>query len=377
MKIKILIALLLLLPLSVSAQWIHEDLLTKPALDTAYNNKFSFEADILGFFKNNEYSTPFVKGETFPGMKFIPRFGYQMDDKFRFELGSSGLYYSGDQQSFGKRLFNNVHVRMQYEISPNLHFLLGNYYGGVNHRLIEPLYRWELHYMDAPESGIQIMYENKKFFADAWLNWQRFIERDDPLQEVLTLGISTSMKVTPEKNRFSATLPLQLIINHKGGQIDNSNKRNLIIGNLATGVQMKYALDHKFFNSIGFDIYGAAYYDHIPDKDIRPYDLGWGLYPVASVEASGFKFMMGYWHSEKFYSVDGEALFGSFDNLYPGEKIRTRDLITNKISYTRQLMEMLSIGTQLELYSDIDRKKIDYSFGVHIRFDLNGIKWSW
>lgn len=377
MRNKILVVLLVFLPATISAQWMHKDLLTDPALDSTFSNKFLFEAEILGFFKNNEYSTPFVKGETFPGMQFIPRFGYQMEDKFRFELGSSGLYYSGDQQSFGKRLFNNVFVRMQYDISPNLHFLLGNYYGGVNHQLIEPLYRWELHMIDSPESGIQIIYKDKKFFLDTWLNWQRFIERDDPLQEVLTLGVSSSINVTPAKSNFSMSFPIQLVINHKGGQIDNSDKRNLMIGNLAGGVQLKYVLDHRFFDAVGVDFYAAAYYDHIPDSSIRPYDFGWGLYPVASVEASGFKFMTGFWRSDKFYSVDGEALFASFNNLYPGEKIQTRNIITNKLSYSRKLMSMLSVGTQLEFYTDLDRKKVDYSFGVHLRFDLNNIKWKW
>lgn len=375
MKIKLLSALLLFLPISISAQWMHEDLRVNPILDTSYNNKFFFDAEVIGFFKNNEYSTPFVKGETFPGVRFTPRFGYQKEDKFRIELGASGLYYSGDQKSFGERLFANVHIRMQYDISPKLHFLLGNYYGGLNHRLIEPLYRWERHMVDAPESGIQIMYEDKKYFADVWLNWQRFIERNDPLQEVLTFGISSSAKLTKPESRFSTVIPLQLVINHKGGQIDTSDERNLVIGNLATGIQTKYALDHKFFNAVGFDVYGAGYYDHVPDTNVRPYKSGWAVYPVASVDASGFKLMLGYWHSVKFYSIDGESLFCSFDNLYPGEKIGTRDLVTTKIAYSKQLMDKLSLGTQVEVYSDLNRKKHDFSFGIHLRFDLDNLKW--
>lgn len=377
MKIRLIILLLFFTPLYLSAQWVHEDLLTKPALDTAYNNKFSFDAEVIGFFKNNEYAAPFVKGETFPGMKFIPKFGYQIDNKFRFELGSSGLYYSGDQKSFGKRLFNAVHVRFQYDISPNLHFLLGNYHGGLNHKLIEALYRWEHHFVESPESGVQIIYQDKKYFADVWLNWQRFIERDDPFQEILTFGLSSSLKLTEPSNRLSLSIPLQLIINHRGGQIDTSGKRNLVVANLATGIQARYAVEHKFFDAVGFDLYGVGYYDHVPDKDVRPFDFGWGVYPVASVEASGFKFMMGYWQAEKFYSVDGEALFASFNDLYPDKQAKKRKLVTNKISYTRQLLDVLSVGTQLELYTDMDRKKVDYGFGVHMRFDLNAVKWKW
>lgn len=376
MRIKTLL-IFLLVPFIAHAQWVHEDLLRSTSLDTTYNNKFSFQAEVTGFFKNNEYAMPYVKGETFPGVRFIPKFGYQLDNKFRFEVGSSGLYYSGDQQSFGKRLFNAVHIRMQYDISPNLNFVLGNYYGGVNHRLIEPLYRWERHFVDSPESGIQIIYNDKKYFADLWVNWQRFIERGDPLQEVLTFGLSSSVKLTKPDSKFLVEIPLQLVINHKGGQIDTSDEKNLVIGNLATGIKTKYLLDHRFFNSVGLDVYLAGYYDNVPLKEVRPYDSGWGIYPVFTVEASGFKFMTGLWHGNKFYSVEGEPLFASFNHLYPGEKIAKRNLLTNKLSYTRKLYKMLSVGAQTEFYTDLDEGRVDYSFGVHLRFDLPGIKWKW
>lgn len=373
-KLKILF-LFSLFPFILHAQWIHEDLLSNPSLDSSHSNKFSFQADIIGFFKNNEYSTPFVKGETFPGIKFIPKLGYQLDNRFRFEIGSSGQYYSGDQEAFGKRLFNAVYIRMQYAISPNFNFIIGNYYGGVNHQLIEPLYRWEKHFIDSPESGLQLLYKDQKYFADLWVNWQRFIERNDPLQEVLTFGLSSSMKLSKAESNFQVEIPLQLVINHKGGQIDVSDSRNLVIGNLVTGVKSKYLIDHNFFDAIGLDFYFAGYYDKIPIKEIRPYDSGWGLYPVLSVEASGFKFMTGYWYAEHFYSVEGESLFASFNHLYADEKIPTRKIITNKLSYTRKLFNHLSMGLQAETYADIDRGKIDYSFGVHLKFDLPPIKW--
>lgn len=266
---------------------------------------------------------------------------------------------------------------MQYDIEANLHFILGNYYGGANHRLIEPLYRWEKHFVDSPESGLQILYNGKVFRGDVWVNWQRFIERDDPLQEVLTFGLSSAVKFTKPGSKFMVEMPFQLVVNHKGGQIDTSEERNLVIGNLATGISTKYLLNSSFFKTLGLDLYFAGYYDNVPIKEVRPYDSGWGIYPVFTVEASDFKLMTGYWRGEKFYSVEGESLFASFNHLYPGRVEPTRNILTNKLSFTKKLRKALSIGAQAELYTDLDKSRVDYSFGVHIRFDLPGIKWKW
>ena len=228
--------LLIFLLFSVYAcpQWVHKQLLSSTKLNMESANKFSFDVDMTGFLKNNEYFSPIAKGETFPGMRFNPKAAYQIDEKFRFELGTSRLYYYGDQQKIGKRLFDQVHALMQYAVTPELNLLLGNYHGGVNHRLIEPLYRWEKQLVDKPESGIQMVYADKKYFADVWLDWHRYIERGDTLPEVLTFGVSSSFTLTNDDSRWKVSIPLQLIINHKGGQIDVSDEKMIVLGNLAS-----------------------------------------------------------------------------------------------------------------------------------------------
>lgn len=369
-----LLLLSFLLSTYAHSQWMHEELYSSPKLNTENANKFTIDADVIGFLKNNEYFSPIAKGETFPGIRFIPKVAYQIDDKFRFELGTSGVYYSGDQQKIGKRLFSQMHALMQYSVTPELNLMLGNYHGGVNHRLIEPLYRWEKHLVDKPESGVQMTYTDKKYFADVWLDWHRYIERGDTLPEVLTFGVSSSVILTPEDSQWKVSIPLQLIINHRGGQIDESDEKMVVLGNLASGVCSEYNVGKRFVKSIGLSLYAVGYYDKLPDKELRPYDFGWGLYPVVSVNANPFKFMAGYWRAKKFYSVDGEALFGSFNLHYPEEKLRTRSLLTLKASYSKQLHKMIAIGAQAETYTDMGRGgDTDYSFGLHLRFNLGGI----
>lgn len=372
MKAKIIISIsLLLITISAYSQWIPDNLTTSSILLENDSNKLTINADVVGFLKNNEYFSPIVKGETFPGVRIRPTVGYQLGTNLKAELGMTGLYYSGDQQKDGTYLFNGVYAKLQYAIKPNFNLVFGNYYDGVNHRLIEPLYKCEKQLIDKPESGLQLIYEDKKYFADVWLNWQRFIQKGDSVPEVLTFGVSSSVNLTRPDSPLKISIPFQLVIHHQGGQIDISEEKMIVSGNLATGICSEYSINSKLIKSIGADIYLVGYYDKLTDKSIRPYSNGWGIYPIFTVDASPFKAMIGYWNAKKFYSFEGEPLFASFNTDYPNDVLTNRSLITFKASYSKQLHKMLSIGAQIETYSDLDRGKTDYSFGVNLRF--NGI----
>lgn len=350
------------------SQWTPDKLISSPVLFEKDRDKLIVKADVIGFFKNNEYFSPIVKGETFPGVQIRPIIAYQIENKLKVELGMTGLYYSGDQQKDGTYVFNGIFANLQYAIKPNFNLVFGNYYGGVNHRLIEPMYKWERHLTDKPESGLQIIYENEKYFADVWLNWQRFIQKGDSVPEVLTFGVSSSITLTKPDNRLKISVPLQLVIYHQGGQIDVSEEKMIVSGNLATGICSEYYFPNSFIKSAGMSLILVGYYDKLPDNSIRPYDRGWGIYPTLSIDASPFKAMIGYWYAKKFYSFEGESLFASFNTDYPNIVLPKRELITTKLSYTKQLHKMFSLGGQIETYTDLKRGKTDYSFGVYLRF---------
>lgn len=81
-------------------------------------------------------------------------------------------------------------------INPDFSLIFRNIYGGLNHRLIEPLYQWERQFTDKPESGLQLVYCDKRYSIDIWVNWQRFIEHGDFVPEILTVGTSASAKLS-------------------------------------------------------------------------------------------------------------------------------------------------------------------------------------
>ncbi|WP_280671615.1 MULTISPECIES: hypothetical protein [unclassified Dysgonomonas] len=363
---------ILLIPATLRAQWYPDRLRTSPQISEADSSKLYLSVDAVGFFKNNEYFNPIAKGATLPGTEFIPKIGYQFSDKLRAELGAVGLYYSGDQQKKGTTYINSIFARVQYAITPKMNVVLGNLYGGVNHRLIEPLYQWERHYTQRPESGLQFLYDDgKRYFADVWVNWERFIEHGDTVPEVLTFGASARAVISSPQSELKVSVPLQLLIYHQGGQIDQSKERMIVAGNLATGITAETTFGRSnFIRKATFSFYVAGYYDKLPDKSLRPYDSGFGIYPVMRLDAKRFSFMMGYWYARHFYAFQGEPLFSSFNLLYPGKTLPKRSLLTTKLAYSYPVRKEVSLGAHIEAYTDMNAGRVDYSMGVYLR--LNG-----
>jgi len=354
--------------ISAQAQWFPSTLLTTPALSEADSNRLTLGTDITGFFKNNEYFSPVAVGQTLPGVSMLMTVDYQVAGKFRTEAGMYVLKYSGEDQLSNIQPF----IRMQYAITPNFNMIVGNLYGGINHKLIEPLYQWERHFTDKPESGLQFVLHNERWFTDIWINWQHFIRRGSLVPEMLTFGSSTSYLVLHPSRRFGLSIPLQLLIHHTGGQIDISPDPMIVLGNAATGICSKWKINNFWLRSVGLDVYLAGYYDRYPNTDLRPYTYSLGVYPVLHIDAMPLEIMAGYWQTEKYHSFTGEPLFGSFDPYHPTnreKRLPERKMITLKLAYNLRLLKGVLLGTQVEIYTDLFRNATDYSFGVHLRFN--------
>ncbi|MDR1864046.1 MAG: hypothetical protein LBR08_00560 [Bacteroidales bacterium] len=349
--------------LVLHAQRFPESRCDSPAVLAADSNRLSLWTDMSGFFKNNEYFSPVADGQTYPCISLLPALTYQASGRFRAQAGFYAVKFSGKNDFSHLQPF----LRLQYAVAPALQMTLGNLYGGANHRLIEPLYGWERHYVAAPESGLQFVLHDERRFADIWVDWQHYIERGDAAPEALTFGISTCRQLTPPESKFLLKLPLQLLIHHQGGQIDTSDEPMIVLGNFAAGVCSQWQTGWKRLQSVGCDIYATGYYDRYPNEERRPFRQGWGVYPVLHIEVAPFLCTAGYWHGERFYAFQGEALFGSFNVHDPSQQMPVRDLITFKLMFDKEVYQGISVGAQVETYSDLHRGKTDYSFGVHIR----------
>ena len=206
MKNKWLIALVWLLGMAgaISAQEGTGKYITDYQIDYLKLKELRLDIDNLFFFKNNEYSSSVMKGYTLPGAWINPKLSYIPLPNVRFEAGAYMLWYSGaykypnyayqDISKWkGGHYQNGTHLlpyfRGQIRLG-NFNFVLGNIYGGSNHRLILPLYDPELNLTADPESGFQVLYDTPGFHLDAWINWQSFIFESDTHQESFVAGVT-------------------------------------------------------------------------------------------------------------------------------------------------------------------------------------------
>lgn len=331
----------------------------------ADSQKLFFHLTDKNFFKNNEYFNKLNEGYTLLGVVLEPSFIYQPGRSTRLEVGASFLKYSGREG------FSDVQplIRFQYQPSSAFQMVMGSLYGGTQHGLIEPLYRWEQEFMNPVENGLQFLFNTAHFKADIWLQWEKFILRNDPFQEELSVGSSMSYKLLPQESTFNLTIPFQSLISHHGGQELAVDLPLQTLANYASGLKASWQM-HGKLKEVDLECWVMGYNDLSPQK-LQGYKSGYGVYPKAGVKVGSFLFQTGYFHGGKFLAIKGEPLFQSSlipktEYLYP-----QRNLMTSKLAFSKLIQKGISVAAFAETYTDLYLGNTDYNYGVHIIFDTD------
>ena len=327
------------------------------------SQKLYFHIENKNFFKNNEYFNPLNEGYTLLGFVVQPSFVYYPGKTTRFEAGASFLKYSGRDG------FSDIQplLRFQYQPSSAFQMVMGSLFGGANHGLIEPLYRWEQDFMNPVENGLQFLFNTSKLKADIWLQWEKFIFRNDPFQEELLVGTSASWKLLPDGTGFNITIPFQSLISHHGGQNISIDEPMQTLANYASGIKASWQMDRKL-KEINLECWVMGYNDLSPQK-LQAYKRGVAIYPKAGIKLGSFMFQTGYFHGDKFLAIKGEPLFHSAvipktDYYYP-----LRNLITTKFAFSKLIQKGISLTAYVETYTDSYLGNTDYNYGLHIIFN--------
>ena len=195
----------------------------------------SLEVDNLNFFRNVESATYAAKGYTLPGFRLQAKAVYRPAESVSIEAGVHSLWFWGANRypAFayndiavwrGESSRHNVHLlpyfRARVALSPQVDLILGDFYGGANHRLIEPLYNPELNLSADPEAGLQLLYHPRRVRLDTWLNWESFIYKLDTHQEAFTFGLATRYFITSPDAPLHLYALAQGLAQHRGGEID-------------------------------------------------------------------------------------------------------------------------------------------------------------
>jgi hypothetical protein len=365
MKNKIIVLILVLIFNLFSA--LAEEHKTLPnelaPIEVAPHSDIIFNFSATSYLKNDEYFNKYTVGNTALGFFMEPKISYYITPETKI---SGGVFL---QKFFGRNNFTSVVpiFTIEHEINSNIDLILGRLYGTKEHLLEEPLFSTDRYIYNNLENGLQFKFHNLSLKSDIWVNWEKFIFKGDPFQEEFTFGTSTTLNIIRQQP-IKIDLPIQTIITHKGGQIDESPLPVQSLLNASSGLRITYfdsgghSISTEF---LGFYYKGLSMPDY-PQTNSQIYKEGWAIYPRIKYNYERFEFNAGYWYANKFIAPRGEHIFqcvSAIDSTYSQE---IRKLITGKVIYNARLGYGVNLNFLGEYYYDLVSRKGDYSFGLYM-----------
>lgn len=350
----------------LSAQTSVSRYMTEYQIDSLKKKELRLDIDNLFFFKNNEFGNSVMKGYTLPGAWINPKLSYVPLSNIKFEAGVYMLWYSGAYkypnyayQDIAK--WKGVHYQNGTHLLPyfrgqialgNFNFVLGNIYGGANHGLILPLYNPELNLTADPETGFQILYDTPRFHLDAWINWQSFIFDIDTHQESFIAGVTSDIKLNSPQSKWHWYVPIQMVAQHRGGEIDETETGVETFMNASLGVGLTRNLNREKLKRINWEFDVLGYYQQA--GELWPFDKGLGWYAKMGADFEYLSVQAGAFTCNKFISLLGSPYFGAVSTRHKGgyyEGNPMTGFLT--MDYSRTFAKLYSFGLKGELFYNI------------------------
>ena len=358
-------AILITLGYSVKGQNFYESYNPQFTGDTSDSGKFSFHLHNNNFIKNNEYFGPYTEGITYIGSVLQPEITWALSKKFSL---SGGWYF---RQYYGQDGFNQSLpvIRARYSFRPDAELIFGQLDGQLQHGFIEPIYNTDNYFIKKPEYGVQFLVKRKRFNADVYMDWEKFLLPNEAHQEVITGGFLASYALNGIMESRGLSAHFQSIINHFGGQVDNSDSPLQSRANIAAGLKYIFVPDKKALGRLTLSSFYIQAME-LSQTNTIPFESGFALHNTITFENKWAKLSTGWFHGEYFFAPLGDNLFQSvsqFNDWYVGEK---RDLITSKLLIGHDILKGVNFGFRIESYYDLQRNANDFSYGLNL--SVNG-----
>ncbi|MEQ9413932.1 MAG: hypothetical protein RIF39_08880, partial [Cyclobacteriaceae bacterium] len=312
-------------------------------LEEADTGKLFLGLNFLGFSKNNEYFDTIIEGYTLLGYQLHPTLSYFPAKNVRLD---AGVYV---QQDFGNRDFSTVVPAISLKVTNGpIALVFGNIESSLNHRLIEPLFDFERLLSDRMETGVQLQAMTDGLFFDLWLDWQNMIYNNDPEQERFVSGLSLNKRVL-KKGSFQVSIPLQIQMSHKGGQINVNPPPLETVMNSALGVELQQEVSGfiKTLSVNGFYVH----YNNLSSTNVRPYADGSGLYVNGNISTTfGLDIMASYWQAHEFISIQGGKVYPSVSEFDYRIQQENMQLLMLRMLYNREVAKGLYATLRVDTF---------------------------
>lgn len=316
--------------------------------------------DNANFFKNNEYYNDYVAGYTKTGFFITPRVTYLLSPKTRLSGGMHLLKYSGEN------FFNQVRpvFYLAHQLTEGIDLIMGSIESTYHHNLVDPLYHYERYLDQNIENGMQFLIDKPAVEADVWINWKQFITKGSGFQEEFETGISSEFQLSGKDRNFTVNLPLQILIQHKGGQIDNTDKPVSTLSNFAAGTSMELDLNSRYLTSLALENLYVGYRDLSPG-DNRTIQSGDGFMSSFFLNMNDLQLQFSWWKASKFMSFAGNPIYQAYSIKKERLISEERELFIGKLRYTRKYRD-LHFMINFDSYWDPAHQNFDYGFGIYL-----------
>lgn len=346
------------------------------------------EMDNLSFFRDNEYSSSLTRGYSLPGLWVQPKLSYVPLSRIKLELGIHALIYNGankypsyvfhdiatwkgGQYQKGAHVLPWVRAQAQFK---HLAIVLGDIYGGQQHGLADALWNAETNLSQDPEMGFQLLWDRPRLHGDTWVNWQSYIYEEDTHQEAFTVG--SAWRVLPGDTTKSVRwhLPVQLVIQHRGGEQDMTDLGVQTISNAFLGAGMTWKASRPVLTSLGCEAGILAAYQQ--SGSLWPFDTGLAYSATARMVLWNSLHVRAGWFSapDHFVSLYGHPFFStvSIRDHQSYEGVQSAWLHAD---YHYTFARDYVVGAGVEVYQNwlgrsaqsAAANELNFSFGVYLR----------
>jgi hypothetical protein len=351
-------------------------------IDTADVGVLKAEVNALAFFQNNEFSSKIQKGYTLPGTWLQPKLTFAPLPQVNIEAGAHLLFFDGAgrypnyayhdiAQWKGNQHQHGVHALPYFRVQADfrrLTLVLGDIYGAQTHGLVLPLFNPEQNLSADPEMGFQLLLDRSHAHLDLWMNWQSYIFNLDTHQEAFTVGANTTLRW--QRNRCLWEVPIQFIVQHRGGELDTTDRGVQTVANGALGARLTYAPSaDRVLSALRAEAnLLGSWQQH---GTLWPFDTGLALHTALRATLwRGLSLELGYVGApRRFANLYGSPFFGTLSTRNAGMTFDGMHTLYASAGYSYTFARNYHLGAQLDLYSchsrDVD--VLPFGFGLYFR----------
>lgn len=333
-----------------------------PADTAAAPPKFGYDVRGVAFFQDNEFPTPLMAGYSLPGFRVSAAAAYRPGRWVDVQAGVYLLQYWGadaypNRNYVGLPTFDDGNTSRGFHALPyfsaqvstpwGLEVTIGSLRGEASHGLIMPMYAPELSLTADPQAGAEVRYASRWIDADVWIDWRSFIFRDSPSEENFYVGVSAKVKYTPDGAPVEVYSPVQMMIEHIGGEIDTIHSVQTYV-NAAAGLGARLRLSHPHLRYVGLeaDILGSR----AQKGTAWRHNSGSACWVVGTLQASKMRAQLGYYHAIKFTPILGYPLFGITSQNRLGYTLRNPSTIYAGYEYEQRFGPGVTLSAYVDVY---------------------------